>query len=98
MPLKPLDYETPGENSRFEMAIACPACGVDGAVRGTLAGGEAWYFYPSGLKGSLLSLAPPRTMAFSYACVKCGVVTTVVDPDDLRKLLGVEEKKDARPE
>jgi hypothetical protein len=93
MPSEPLDYETPGENSNFEMAVLCPACGKDGAVRGTLVGGEMWYFYPSGMKGSHWSPASPRTMAFSYACVTCGVVTTVVDPHDLRKLLGVEEKK-----
>ena len=81
------------------MAILCPACGTDGAVRGTLVGGEAWYFYPSGMKFPPLPLAPPpRTIAFSYACVKCGVVTTVVDPDDLRKLLGVGEKQNAGPE
>jgi hypothetical protein len=94
MPHTPLDYETPGDNTRFEMAILCPACGTDGAVRGTLVSGETWYFYPSGMKFPMLAISPPRTMAFSYACVKCGVVTTVVDPDDLRRLLGVEAKKD----
>jgi hypothetical protein len=93
MPPEPLDYQTPGENSRFDMAIVCPACGQDGAVRGTLVSGELWYFLPSGMKRSYLGIEAPRTMAFSYACVKCGVVTTVVDPDDLRKLLGVQEKK-----
>ena len=89
MPPIPLDYETPGEQPRFELAIVCPACGKDGAVRGTLAAGELGHFYPSGITGSLL--VKHRVAAYAYACVACGVVTTVVDPDELRILLGVTE-------
>ena len=73
------------------MAIVCPACGKDGAVRGTLVSGPLWYFRPSGVKGTLLSDA--QTEAFSYACVGCGVVTTFVDPDQLSKLLEAEKKR-----
>ena len=87
MPPIPLDYETAGDKPRFELAIVCPACGKDGAVGGTLARGELWHFYPSGIQGSLL--ANHRVPTCSYACVACGIVTTVVDPDELRKLLGV---------
>ena len=90
MPSIPLDYETPGEDPRFEMAIVCPACGTDGAVRGTLVGNEEWHFYPSGMTHSILKKA--RAKAYSYACVACGVVTTVVDPRELRNVLGVSEK------
>src|SRR5688572_7931809 len=92
MPPVPLDYETPGKKPGFELAVLCPACGKDGAVRGTLVGGEQWYFFPSGMKGA--------TPAYSYACVACGVVTTVIDPDELREALGVRAGTDtaaARP-
>jgi hypothetical protein len=91
MPPIPLDYETPGEEPRFDLAIVCPACGKDGAVRGTLVGGELWHFYPSGMTHSVL--VNGRVTAYSYACVACGVVTTVVDPDELRKVLGVGQKR-----
>ena len=96
MPPIPLDYETPGEKPRFDAAIVCPACGKDGAVRGTLVDGELSHFYPSGATGSLL--ANPRVAAYAYACVTCGVVTTVVDPHELRRFLGVTENKQADPE
>ena len=96
MPPIPLDYETPGEKPRFDMAIVCPACGKDGAVRGTLVNPELFDFYPSGLTHSRLANA--RVAAHAYACVACGVVTTVVDPHELRRLLGVATPRQGDPE
>ena len=96
MPPIPLDYETPGEDPGVDLAIVCPACGKDGAVRGRLGGADLRYFHPSGIPHSLL--ANPRAAAYSYACVACGVVTTLVDPDTLRKVLGVGGAKQADTE
>src|SRR5688572_7645819 len=92
----PLDYETPGDKpSQADLAIVCPACGKDGAVRGRLAAADVRYFYPYGVKGSLLM--NPRVEAHSYACVACGVVTIVVDPDELRRTIGVGDEGADKP-
>jgi hypothetical protein len=90
MPSEPLDYETPGAEPL--PSITCSTCGGTDVVEGRVGGVNHDRFWPRYVKRFWKFNSGVKTV--TYACLSCGTVTTVVDRDELRRLIeqGGEEK------
>jgi hypothetical protein len=84
MSQEPLDYQTP--RSRDNSAVTCPHCGGTRVVDGKLIGGPGVRFLPKRIKSFWTLNNGAKTL--TYACLSCGFITILVDPDDLRRLIG----------
>ena len=80
MSQEPLDYQTP--RSRDNSAVTCPHCGSTRVVEGKVSGGT---FLPKRISFWSLNTG---VKTLTYACLSCGSITTRIDPDDLRRLIG----------
>ncbi|MGB7157182.1 MAG: hypothetical protein WBD40_03885 [Tepidisphaeraceae bacterium] len=84
MSQEPLNYQTP--RSRDDSALTCPHCGSTRVVEGKLTGGTGVRFMPKRVKSFWTLSNGAKTL--TNACLSCGFITTVIDPDDLRRLMG----------
>jgi DNA-directed RNA polymerase subunit RPC12/RpoP len=66
--------------------MTCPRCGGKRLVEGKLMGGTSVRFRPTRLNRFWTLKNGAKTM--TYACLSCGFITTVIDPDHLRRLIG----------
>ena len=83
MSQEPLDYQTP--RSRDNTVMTCSHCGGSRVVEGMLFGGTRVRFLPKRITRFWTFSSGAKTV--TYACVSCGSITMVIDPDELRRLM-----------